>query len=111
MIRRNIHDELLKRLKEKRRFVQVLAGPRQVGKTTIARQVMKASKLPAHYASADEPTMRDRAWLEQQWNIARLKVKDSKSGALLVLDEIQKISDWSATVKMLWDEDSHRALG
>src|SRR5277367_4221950 len=100
MIRQAIYNELLKRLREKRRFIQALAGPRQVGKTTIARQVLKASKLPAHYASADEPTMRDRAWLEQQWDIARLKAKDSKSGALLVLDEIQKVADWSNAVKL-----------
>ena len=58
MIRQTIHPELLKRLKEKRRFVQVLAGPRQVGKTTVVRQVMAAAKIPAHYASADEPTLR-----------------------------------------------------
>ena len=57
MTRQTLHDELLKRLREKRRFLQVLAGPRQVGKTTLVRQVIKASKLPAHYASADEPSM------------------------------------------------------
>ncbi len=112
MIRRSIHDELLKRLKEKRRFLQVLAGPRQTGKTTLARQVMAASFLPAHYASADEPTLRgDRTWLEQQWDIARLLAKNGKSGALLVLDEIQKITDWPNVVKLLWDTDSHSGLG
>ena len=52
MIRQTIHNELLKRLKEKRRFVQVLAGPRQVGKTTVVRQVMEAARTLAHYASA-----------------------------------------------------------
>jgi uncharacterized protein len=110
MIRLTIHDELLKRLKEERRFVQVLAGPRQVGKTTIARQVMEASKIPAHYASADEPTLRDRTWLEQQWDIARLKTGAGKTGALLVLDEIQKVNDWSSMVKLLWDADSHSGI-
>src|SRR6266849_11089460 len=100
MIRQTIHHELLKRLKEKRRFLQVLAGPRQVGKTTVVRQVMAASKIPAHYASADEPTLRDRTWLEQQRDIARLKAEDSKAGALLVLDEIQKVTDWSSIVKI-----------
>src|SRR5208283_5832468 len=99
MIRRTIHDELVKRLKEKRRFLQVLAGPRQVGKTTLARQVMQAAKLPAHYASADEPSLRDRTWIEQQWDMARLKAQESKTGALLVLDEVQKVSDWSNVVK------------
>ncbi len=107
MIRQTIHDELIKRLQEKRRFMQVLAGPRQVGKTTLVRQVMAASKLPAHYASADEPTLRDRIWLEQQWDIARLKATERKTGALLVLDEIQKVTDWSRTVKLLWDTDTH----
>lgn len=111
MIRQAIHDKLLKRLKEKRRFLQVLAGPRQVGKTTLVRQVMAASGIPAHYASADEPTLRgDRTWLEQQWDIARLMARDKKSGALLVLDEIQKITDWARVVKLLWDADTHSGV-
>ena len=110
MIRLAIHNELLKRLKEKRRFLQVLAGPRQVGKTTLVRQVMASSKIPSHYASADEPTLRDRSWLEQQWDIARLKAGEGKSGALLVLDEIQKIPDWSSVVKLLWDADTHSGV-
>jgi predicted AAA+ superfamily ATPase len=111
MTRQTLHDKLLKRLKEKRRFLQVLAGPRQVGKTTLVRQVIKASKLPAHYASADEPSMRDRTWIEQQWDAARLKARENKTGALLVLDEIQKASDWSTVVKLLWDADTHAGLG
>lgn len=110
MVRQAIHNELLKRLKEKRRFAQVVAGPRQVGKTTVVRQVMEASKIPAHYASADEPGLRDRAWLEQQWDIARLKAKESKSGALLILDEIQKVAHWSSVVKLLWDADTHSGV-
>jgi predicted AAA+ superfamily ATPase len=105
-----LHDELLNRLKEKRRFLQVLAGPRQVGKTTLARQVMLATKLPAHYASADEPSLRDRTWIEQQWDLARLKAKEGKTGALLVLDEVQKVSDWSNVVKLLWDADTHAGM-
>jgi hypothetical protein len=111
MIRRSIYDELLKRLAEKRRFAQVLAGPRQAGKTTLVRQVMAASKIPAHYASADEPTLRDRTWLQQQWDIARLKAAATKSGALLVLDEIQKVPDWSRVVKWLWDADTRSGVG
>ena len=110
MTRQTIHTELLKRLKEKRRFVQVLAGPRQVGKTTVVRQVMEAAKIPAHYASADEPSLRDRTWLEQQWDMARLKAREGKTGALLVLDEIQKVTDWSSKVKLLWDADTHSGV-
>jgi predicted AAA+ superfamily ATPase len=111
MTRKTIYDELLRRLMEKRRFLQVLAGPRQVGKTTLVRQVMAASSLPAHYASADEPSLRgDRTWLEQQWDIARLKADEGKSGALLVLDEIQKITNWPNVVKLLWDADTHSGV-
>jgi len=106
MKRRWLYDELVRRLAEKRRFLQVLAGPRQTGKTTLARQVMEALPLPAHYASADEPTLRDRTWLEQQWDLARLKTRESKAGALLVLDEVQKVPGWPDSVKFLWDADT-----
>jgi len=100
-------DTLLARIQEPRRFIQVLAGPRQVGKTTLARQAMEIAGLPTTYASADEPALRDRAWLEAQWDAARLQARDAdKRGALLILDEAQKIPDWSETVKRLWDEDS-----
>jgi predicted AAA+ superfamily ATPase len=110
VIRKAIHDELLKRLRERRRFMQVVAGPRQVGKTTAVRQVMEAAKVPSHYASADEPALRDRTWLEQQWDLARLKARESEAGALLVLDEIQKVANWSSTVKLLWDADTHSGV-
>lgn len=105
--KRPIYHEILKRVKEKRRFIQVLAGPRQAGKTTLARQVMNDCGLPAHYASADEPTLQDRSWLNQQWDIARLGVAaEKKSTALLIVDEVQKVAGWSETVKRLWDEDT-----
>jgi hypothetical protein len=110
MIRQPIHDELLKRLKEKRRLMQGVAGPRQVGKTTVVRQAVAASRIPSHYASADEPTLRDRAWIEQQWDIARLKAREGRIGAILVLDEIQKVSNWSSAVKWLWDADTHAGI-
>jgi predicted AAA+ superfamily ATPase len=99
---------LLKRsLAEARRFIQVIAGPRQVGKTTLVQQVVGASALPARYASADEPTLRGRDWIAQQWDAARLEsTAAGRSGSVLILDEIQKISGWSETVKRLWDEDS-----
>ncbi len=110
MIKRlQLYSQLLSRVREPRRFIQVLAGPRQVGKTTLARQVMEACGLPAHYASADEPTLRDQTWLEQQWDLARLKARKHREGALLVIDEIQKAARWPELVKLLWDADTHDA--
>ena len=100
-------DDLLARLREPRRFIQVVAGARQVGKTTLASQVAKRSGLSCHSASADEPAMRGIGWLATQWEAARLMTDgNGTSDTLLVLDEIQKIPDWSETVKRLWDEDT-----
>jgi len=106
--KRPIYQTLLKRVREPRRFIQVLAGPRQVGKTILARQVIDEVTIPSHYASADEPTLRDRSWIEEQWDLARLKITSDKrtKEALLVLDEVQKVTAWSEVVKRLWDEDT-----
>ncbi len=108
---RPVFETLLNRAREPRRFIQVLAGPRQTGKTTLATQVAEAVGLPAHYASADEPALRDRAWLEAQWDIGRLQARGGeRAGVLLILDEVQKIPGWSEIVKRLWDEDTRSRL-
>ena len=92
---------------EPRRFIQVVAGPRQAGKTTLVRQVLSEIVLPSIYASADEPTLRGAGWIEQRWREARLAVQQSDGrAAVLVLDEAQKVAGWSETVKRLWDEDT-----
>jgi predicted AAA+ superfamily ATPase len=99
--------KLARRLAERRRFIQTVAGPRQAGKTTLVQQVIEGSGLAARYASADEPTLRGADWIGQQWEAARLAARDEgRRGAVLVLDEIQKIPGWSETVKRLWDEDT-----
>ena len=98
---------ILSRLRSPRRFIQVLAGPRQSGKTTLATQALKALEMTSHYASADEPSLKDNAWVEAQWDIARIRSSAGRRrSTLLVLDEVQKIPGWSEVVKRLWDEDS-----
>lgn len=108
--RRAQADVLRARLREPRRFLQVVSGPRQVGKTTLVRQVLEDFTGPAVYATADEPGLRGGPWLAQQWERARRMVPDEDAGdarhALLILDEVQKLPDWSETVKRLWDEDT-----
>src|SRR3990170_4872448 len=108
MYSRPIYKTILSRLKETRRFLQVLAGPRQVGKTTLIRQVIEALNIPSHYASADEPTLKSAIWIEQQWEIGRLQTRkvEKKQESLLVLDEVQKVAGWSEIVKRLWDDDT-----
>jgi hypothetical protein len=71
-----------------------MPGPRQTGKTTIDRQVAETVSFPVHLATADEPTLRDRNWLIQQWETARLKLTGEKKekGALLVLMGPKKLA-------------------
>ena len=105
--RRPMADLLARRLDEPRRFIQVVAGPRQAGKTTLIRQLLSTLDAPHRYGSADEPTLRGHLWIEEQWEAARfLLANDGSEGVVLVLDEIQKVSGWSETVKRLWDEDT-----
>jgi predicted AAA+ superfamily ATPase len=108
MFKRPVYGVIAKRLQEKRRFIQVLSGPRQTGKTTLALQLIDDISAPTHYTSADEPALKSTAWIEQQWETARFKIRQGglPNGGLLVLDEIHKIPGWSETVKRLWDEDT-----
>jgi len=111
MFKRPLFGQLLDRIREPRRFIQVLSGPRQSGKTTLIGQVLKELPLPSRYASADSQEARGPVWLEQQWNAVREEAGSRQRNAdfVLVIDEIQKIPAWSETVKKLWDEDSRGA--
>ena len=111
LFRRSSADVLARRLSEPRRFIHVVSGSRQVGKSTLVQQVVGDLDIPARYASADEPLLRGGEWVAQQWDAARDAARSGDSrGAVLVLDEIQKIPGWSETVKRLWDEDTRRRL-
>lgn len=91
--------ELARRMQAPPGLIQLLVGPRQVGKTTGVRQLIAQVGCPTHYANADDLLASDRSWLLQQWQQARLLGE----GALLVIDEIQKVPNWPETVKALWD--------
>ena len=90
---------LAQRLREPKPLIQVLTGPRQVGKTTGVRQLLQRTQTPFHYANADDLLVSDRNWLLEQWQQA-LTLGD---GALLVIDEIQKVPNWAESIKALWD--------
>lgn len=104
MFNRKILEELLDRIKAFPVLIQVLIGPRQVGKTTLARQLEESANMPFVYASADAAGLQQSSWIQVQWNLARQKLLGG-STALLILDEIQKLPNWSGWVKQLWDED------
>lgn len=96
---------LSKRLSEPRRFIQALIGPRQVGKTTLARQVAEESGIPFRYITADLSPLQDSSWLRQQWDVAR-ELSKNQDRFLLIIDEVQKIPHWPDLIKFLWDQDS-----
>ena len=117
-------DTLLRRFAEPPRFIIAVFGPRQTGKTTIVRQALRRLDRPSRYLAVDEPDSpgfripsitaattlrrpqtRDADWLVAAWEDARREAEESPTGSVLVLDEIQKIPNWSETVKGLWDAD------
>ena len=126
---------LVDRLEEEPRFLILVAGPRQSGKTTLVKQALAQIDLPREYVALDSfesstgdmelstdglgarevamssgSTVRDSRWLVRVWHQARQRAFSSRSKLVLVLDEIQMIPNWSATVKGLWDEDRHNNL-
>ncbi len=82
---------------------QVMTGPRQAGKTTIAQQVMEKLPFPLVYASADSPLPPGPEWIETQWRRAEVEADRSGGAVLLVLDEVQKVRGWSESLKSKWD--------
>lgn len=85
-------------------LIQILVGPRQVGKTTGARQLLERVKGFYFFANADGVLVSDQNWLIEQWQRA-LALGD---GALLVVDEIQKVPNWAESIKALWDAQPGR---
>lgn len=109
---RRLHLEKIRtRMAEKRRFLQVIAGPRQVGKTTTIRQWLSEKTMPAIFVTADNQQAGSNSWIGQQWQAARLQMQAGNySEFALIIDEVQKIEDWSEAVKKEWDADSQSGL-
>lgn len=99
-------NTILLRLSEPRRFIQVITGPRQIGKTTAIREALNQVKVSSTYVACDSTEMADSTWLRQQWEMGRVFSTKFDSGHILVFDEIQKVPRWSETVKSLWDQDT-----
>ena len=120
------------RLREEPRWLIIVTGPRQTGKTTLVHQVLRRIHRRSAHVAVDAPDpatvpittglrggvtslttgmslppidRRDTRWLVRKWEEARLEARASDQGFVLALDEIQKIPNWSETVKGLWDAD------
>ena len=110
MFRRKLVEQLINRMKEKRRFIQVVIGPRQTGKTTAVLQVLETLGTPNHFINADDPVLVSPEWLRNEWEKARLLQKQNGREIILAIDEIQKVPEWSSIIKLLWDEDSRMKI-
>jgi hypothetical protein len=100
-IERHFTRLLASRLREQLNFIQVVVGPRQVGKTTGLQQIVARWKGPALMVTADEMITPDREWIAVHWERAR----QMGDGALFVIDEVQKIPHWSSVIKYMFDQD------
>lgn len=107
MIKRSLYLLFKKRILAERMFLQILSGPRQVGKTTLIRQILDEIDTPSLYVTSDAIPGDSQYWISQQWETARIRLKQNpKKELILVFDEIQKITNWSETVKKEWDRDT-----
>ena len=109
--KRKYYKLIKSRLQEPRKFIQILFGARQVGKTTLITQVLEDINKEYVFVSADNEINAGSVWLTQQWETARIKLKNSsKKELILVIDEIQKIKNWSEAVKSQWDYDTRNKI-
>lgn len=92
---------------EQRRFIQVLSGPRQVGKSTIIKQFTENTKIPFLQYNGEDQTLNSAIWISQIWEAARLtlKLKEYKE-LIIIIDEVQAVPDWSLKIKTEWDYDT-----
>jgi predicted AAA+ superfamily ATPase len=113
------------RLAEPPKFMIVVAGPRQIGKSTLVRQAL--AEHPSSFEATDQPdgtgfdsfgdltritqvapgAKATETWIMEKWTQARAQARSLPAGRchVLALDEIQKIPRWSELVKGLWDAD------
>ena len=109
MYKTSQYQAIINRAHERRKFIQVVMGPRQVGKTTVVKQALQSpdNKIPYLMFSADNVPATQNSWVSDCWATARAQMKlDNNEELILVIDEIQKLEGWSEIVKKEWDYDS-----
>lgn len=104
---REQYQTIFDRLHEERHFIQIIMGPRQVGKTTLVKQVLADLDIPWFMFSADDVPASNRGWVSECWESARTRMRmENLKELVLAIDEIQLIEQWSSVVKKEWDADT-----
>ncbi len=109
MFQRDIVGTIAKRMNEPRRFMQIILGPRQTGKSTAVTQALDSVDIPCVFAEVGEHG-ESPDWIRAQWQQARNLIGTDNPSALLVIDEVQYVGGWSDAVKALWDEDARSGI-
>ncbi len=94
----DLKNKLASRLKDKNPLIQVLIGPRQVGKTSFIEAFTKQNKK---FLICSGDGINDPIWIQEKWNQAQ------ESHQCLIIDEIQKIPQWSEFIKLCWDRQKY----
>lgn len=89
--------------------IQLLTGPRQVGKTTLLLALQEAEGERAVYAAADGPEALLPGFWERLWAVVE-EVAARKGKASLLLDEAHLLPGWSGRLKAEWDRLRRRKL-
>lgn len=111
MYKRPQFNELISRLSEARDKIQTISGPRQVGKSTMIKQVLQETDIPYLSVTADNVPKTNNFWISETWTSARARMKASKAPEfLLVIDEVHKLDNWSEAIKKEWDEDTRNDI-
>ena len=111
MYKRSQFNELKSRLSETRDKIQTISGPRQVGKSTLIKQVLQETDIPYLSVTADNVPKTDNFWISEMWTSARARMKATKAREfLLVIDEVHKLDNWSEAIKKEWDEDTRNDI-
>lgn len=98
---------LKSRMSELRRRMQIIMGPRQVGKSTLVGQFIDSTDVPFDFFAADTVNRYDTTWIPARWQEARMRMDLHEDREhILIIDEIQKIIGWSEQVKKEWDADT-----
>jgi len=95
--------EIKNGMKLSNKFLHIITGPRQVGKSTAANQIADSWEGEVVSSTADSPIPPGPQWIEQHWLRAFSKAQGGTK-TLLILDEIQKVTGWSEVIKRLWDQ-------
>jgi hypothetical protein len=107
MLQRAYFEVITRRIDEPRKFIQIIEGPRQVGKSTLIKQVLKETSMPWVHFTADNVPATRTAWISDCWTTARNKLQmEHLPQLLLVIDEVQKLKNWAEVVKKEWDDDT-----